>query len=368
MDITNVVSIVGIIQVVFLLVLIVPNSNKIPNRYATYLLLVLLIDLTWYLSFRLGALDNQPIFWGLGVVILFLYGPILYYYVKYTLQPDISKSKSRLNLHLIPALVILICSSPVFLADNINPILNEFKKDLPVIFSVYSVKEIIFNFLIWYGHVLIYIFLSLQRIRKFEKNNQGVSKHIKWLKTLTTGYIIFAFIGAGVFLLKPFFQWEITSYEILNVLLVFHIFVISYIGYTKQDTLSNPIQYIKYKSSTLKKEKQEEYLKKLLSYFEHEKPYLDQDLTISQVSSNLNILNAHLSQVINNSLGQGFNEFVNSYRVDLAKELIIDPEKEIYTIEAIANEAGFRSKSSFNSAFKKKLGMTPSQFKAGNKS
>jgi len=75
----------------------------------------------------------------------------------------------------------------------------------------------------------------------------------------------------------------------------------------------------------------------------------------------------HLSQTINEQLNQTFSEFINIYRVEEAKRLLLDTRKKHISILAIAEEVGFNSKSSFNAVFKKYANITPSEFrKAAN--
>ena len=97
---------------------------------------------------------------------------------------------------------------------------------------------------------------------------------------------------------------------------------------------------------------------------ESEKPHLDSDLTLPKLADHLQIPPHHLSQIINESLKQNFFDFVNGYRVEEAKQLLLDPEKSSFTVLAIAEEAGFNSKTVFNTAFKKGTGKTPSAFRA----
>jgi AraC-like DNA-binding protein len=96
---------------------------------------------------------------------------------------------------------------------------------------------------------------------------------------------------------------------------------------------------------------------------QEEKPYLDVDLSIQDVSSELGISRHYLTQVINGLLGKNFYTFINEYRVEVVKKLLVSDEYSKYTLTSIAYEAGFNSKSSFNSIFKKATGMTPSQFR-----
>ncbi len=93
---------------------------------------------------------------------------------------------------------------------------------------------------------------------------------------------------------------------------------------------------------------------------ENEKLFLKQDLTINKLASYINVSRTYLSQVINELFQKNFNTLVNEYRIKEARDMLI--ENKNMTIEGIANEVGFRSKSSFNSAFKKYTGVTPSFF------
>src|SRR6185295_11725408 len=118
--------------------------------------------------------------------------------------------------------------------------------------------------------------------------------------------------------------------------------------------------------SNLTSERADEYLKRLLSCMEIEKPYKNGDLTLQKLADTLSIPAAHLSQIINERLEQNFFDFINNYRVKEVQRLFEDPTKKHYSLLAIAEEVGFNSKSTFNSAFKKFANMTPSEFRKAN--
>lgn len=101
--------------------------------------------------------------------------------------------------------------------------------------------------------------------------------------------------------------------------------------------------------------------KRLMHVMEENKPYLDQDLTILKLAKDLQTNTKYLSFVINSEFNQNFINFINEYRVEEVK-LGLVLENQNLTIEALAQEAGFKSKSSFNAAFKKSTGMTPSAY------
>jgi AraC-like DNA-binding protein len=120
---------------------------------------------------------------------------------------------------------------------------------------------------------------------------------------------------------------------------------------------------IKYERSGLKESDAEKYLNRLLRYMETKKPYLDVDLTIQDIAQALNIPRHYLTQVINEKLNKNFYQFINEYRVEEVKSLLKDIDYHKYTMTAIAFEAGFNSKSAFNSVFKEITGMTPSEYR-----
>lgn len=73
-----------------------------------------------------------------------------------------------------------------------------------------------------------------------------------------------------------------------------------------------------------------------------------------------------LSEVLNSGFSRNFHDFVNYYRIEAVKRLLLDPEKQHLTNFAMAQEAGFHSKSTFFGLFKKNTGMTPGEFKKRN--
>ena len=93
-----------------------------------------------------------------------------------------------------------------------------------------------------------------------------------------------------------------------------------------------------------------------------EKPYLDRELTIYNLSEQLKISRHILSEVINVHMGMNFYNLVNEYRVNEVKERMKGEDMKHLTILAIAFDSGFNSKSSFNTIFKEKTGQTPSEY------
>jgi YesN/AraC family two-component response regulator len=89
--------------------------------------------------------------------------------------------------------------------------------------------------------------------------------------------------------------------------------------------------------------------------------YKQRNLKLIHIAKELGIPAYQISQVINQTTGESFADFINGFRVEEAKTILLKSYSK-YTIEGIGQEAGFKSRASFYAAFKKHTNLTPSQF------
>lgn len=120
----------------------------------------------------------------------------------------------------------------------------------------------------------------------------------------------------------------------------------------------------RYSRSGLTEERAERISQKLETFMREEQPYLDADLTIEKLARRMAVPRHYLTQVISECHGKNFYLFVNAYRIEAVKRTLRAPEAADRTLLEIAYESGFNSKSTFNTAFKRLTGMTPSQYRA----
>ncbi len=120
---------------------------------------------------------------------------------------------------------------------------------------------------------------------------------------------------------------------------------------------------MKYSTSTISGERMDEALEGLRILVEEEKVFLDPDLTLKKLARRLNIHYNHLSRIINENYNVSFNNYINRFRVEEAIEKLADPEMRDKNILEIMYESGFYSKSTFNTAFKKTAGCSPSAYR-----
>jgi YesN/AraC family two-component response regulator len=119
----------------------------------------------------------------------------------------------------------------------------------------------------------------------------------------------------------------------------------------------------KYAKSSLSEEDKVEILNKLKEGMEVEKYFKNNLVSQANLSKKLLIPAHHISQVINEKLNQSFFEFIATYRIREAEKLLLNPELNHLTVEEIAEEVGYNSKSAFNKTFKKITGKTPSAYR-----
>lgn len=120
------------------------------------------------------------------------------------------------------------------------------------------------------------------------------------------------------------------------------------------------------KNEDVSVEKQQQ-IEQITRYMKEQKPYLNPELTLLDLSQNLNIPKHQITLLLNNCLGKNFFEFVNEFRIEETKKRMLDSQYDHLTLVAIAYECGFNSKSTFNTFFKNATGKTPTEWRKENK-
>lgn len=123
------------------------------------------------------------------------------------------------------------------------------------------------------------------------------------------------------------------------------------------------LQMQKYSSSLLNKKDSKLLYEQIIALFENENIYLNDKVTLNSIAKELSAKSREISQAINENTNQNFYDFVNQFRIEKAEVLLKDVSYENEKIATIAYESGFGNVTSFNIAFKKKTGVTPSVYR-----
>lgn len=366
-------GLIGIIPVIFSIIFsiqllliknISPKENRVLSVYISALgftQLVLILN-----DFNLSTLGQYllPLF----ITVLLVIPPLMYRYILINLNQPINK----FFRHLILSIIVLITTSVSFTFILINP-----KSELVnFFFNILSYSILAGMVGVFTIQNIFYIYKSIKKYRTYCKDlNQTVSFEDtlkqRWVFIYIIGYLTFiicvylaeffdAFWGDLFFsislLAYIIFLWQTKIKQFDTLFILRQASVVDIDMATEKEI-----------TATTKTEKNEEYLSELFSRInalvEREKLYLNKDLSIFDIAKKIGINYKYISQSINLCAEKNFILFINEYRIKEAISLLNNPENNQFTIEAISELAGFQSKSSFNTYFKKITGKTPSEIK-----
>lgn len=118
----------------------------------------------------------------------------------------------------------------------------------------------------------------------------------------------------------------------------------------------------KYKFNKINKKEADEIIRKLKQCMEEKKLYLNENLRMLDLANEVGYSSQTLSQVFNIFMNESYYDFINRYRIDEFKYIIVHTEYSKFTLKTIAKKCGFSSYTSFFRAFKNQTGVTPNEF------
>lgn len=317
--------------------LLLQKKPLLKNRLFGLLTLLLSIRVgkTVYMSFENSSYLSLA---QVGLSACFLIGISLYYYVRADLEKREAIPKSWLvhfgALFFIILLVGLTWPYPMHV---------EF-------WNTYFVWFIYFT----WG---IYILASGYELR------EQLHMLIRYPRKSSTGHTWLVLVALGNLLL---FTSYLVGYfwlylvEMLTFSVVIYALIFYYLSRSDRDSIfqDRPEKYARKRISAVEAQHLREHLERLMK---NEQLYKNPDLKLEELSASLNISHHKLSQLLNDNIGESFRNYINRHRVENAIRLL--QEKELFTVEAIAYESGFTSKSGFYTTFKKITGTTPANFR-----
>jgi AraC-like DNA-binding protein len=348
----------------FLLIAHPRKINAIANRYLGLFIVTLgLAMLEIPLFYQNFHLKHPNIFELMGLS-RFLMAPFLYISVLYFTSLD-KRFGKKILWHFLPFLIFIIFRFPFFITGrNIE-------------FS-YSVGRIVFFILQMTLplQAIIYWYLSFSKLQKHMKNIRQFSSSteeidLSWLKyfLLVLILIVVAWFNLIFFDLKKLIQ--LTPFLYLSC-----VFFLAYFSLQQKEVFDfnkkdlNDLSIIKaYKKENPKRvseKRLKELDEKLRMLIDLEKVYLENDLSLPKLAKSMNASCNETSFLINELYDDNFYNFVNKYRVEEAKKVLLSDKYNQLNILGIAYEAGFNSKTTFNTTFKKYTGVSPTAFVKSN--
>ena len=340
------------------------GPNRLPNRFLatilfffTYRLLLELLN-----SQGIGTYTHWSYYFFLDYN--WVYGSLIYFYVSSYLNPRF-RLERRHYIHFLPVAIEIIISTFI---QSQNLFWDGTRESLSWLgYYGYMVWKLTpFPLFVALSLVLFYTWKSQQLLKNFpQDSHKKVETHLRWLKQFlwVLGlYSIGVLLLSGVDYLFFNFAWKPFYFIPTYIGMAIITYWLGLMGFSRR--LLPPIKELA-QTDTALFPGWEDVLTRLEQAMEKDKLYTQPELNLAGLAEILQIKPYQLTQLLNRKLGKNFNDYINEWRVKEVRRLVNDPTFSHYSLMAIAYEAGFNSKASFNRIVKKVTGKSPRELKEG---
>ncbi|MEO1011902.1 MAG: helix-turn-helix domain-containing protein, partial [Bacteroidota bacterium] len=308
-------------------------------------------------------------------------GPLIYLYLKSIANSNFVFKKKHI-LHFIPVTLYVCYRVFIFAYDAQQPGFNDHQNG--ILMEHWAMGPVgTFTDFFTTVQMLLYLAFSLQlyfvyRIRIMDYFSNTYRLELNWIRNFLYIYsflFLYAtlqdFVNLSVMELSWIEKWW---YQFFSALAVIYIGIKGYFTDTSRLEgldFSTSVYYAKLHKSLEApsgaipndiKYDLKGQTRRLAEFMKRERPYLKPDLNLKEMARELKISRGQLSEIINLGFGKNFNDFINQYRVETVKNMIMDGKHGQLSLLGIAYESGFNSKATFNRVFKKMTHNSPSEF------
>lgn len=353
--------------------LIFANVNQVDKKvnrwFGTFILCLFIIQFNDLLE-KTGFLKTRTFTNDFLGITDFIVAPVFYLSVVYFVKPN-RKWRFTDNLHFVLAFIMLLLLLLSLLIDVKEPTIAD-QENAQIFITI-------FNFIFCF-QVIIYCIMAYREINLYQKklftySSNVDSINLKWLKQV----VICVLIIAALWLIDNVFKFAKTYIYFDHFASLIYLAGIFYIAYyslkqkefiplnnqekTAIETIIENSVFEGNQKKLLSDDDLQQMKSNLLQLMNDKKPFLNPELSLFKLATQLNISSHLLSYIINKGCNENFYQFINRYRIEEAKKMIQDPNMEHLSLMGIAFEVGFNSKTVFNTTFKKSTNQTPSEFK-----
>lgn len=376
LDFYAVFTLLGIAQASFLSLFFLGRGNRDKpfNIFQGWMLVCMALSLLEIFLLYTGYIAGVLFLVDFSETVSLLIAPLFYLSVKSLLKGKIKRGEVAIHF-IVPVLYFLSSLPYLFSSEDVkfNAWVVSYQLDYPI-------REIdppwwwtspspFFRLTFWHTDILVagfcvyFVMASWLLVTAFRHRNEWLlapkTQALKTARASAVQFFAMLLIIIVVKLMNP----NDTGDQIIATCISLSIYFTSFIvvknsGFFRQVPLS---EEGKYKNSNLSSDDKARIASLLSRTMEEEKLFASGDVSLAKLAAEIRSTPHIVSQVINEQFGKGFFEWIGEYRIEESKVLL--KQYPNYKIEEIADRVGYSSKSSFNTAFKKITGMTPSQYR-----
>lgn len=340
-----------------LILLLHPKYQRRSNVFLAILLFTFsMLNYEGYLNNDL--LDDIAILHGSFHIFCFTPVPVcLYFFVKYLLNPDEDLNiYEKLFFLLIPIEFSIRHLTKLLGFDTYASIINSLAG---IIESICIVATLL---------VLAFAIKSLGKYEKllFEQYSEIEERSLSWLRNTFVAGVFLCLLWMCIYVLSYSSEFNYVLGYVIWIGLSVLIYWVGYMMLIRQGLLQSTVFGITDALTGTHSKlspKTDEHYERIIGIVESQQLYLDPELSMTKLSEISGLSNGYISQIINTKGSTNFFEFINQYRVDQVIQKMKDEDYDHYTILSLAMDSGFKSKSTFNTVFKKSTGKTPSSYR-----
>jgi AraC-like DNA-binding protein len=348
------------------------KNNAVPNKILAFIFLVPGINFANNINILSGFIYEFPVVYFIVQGTAILFAPLVYYYIYLLIGKKITRKNTLFFISGLLLCFNFYLGIDFILKDSVEQnhyITSVLKGPYPLEMEIYS--------LLFFLLQLSYFTLGAKDIYNYQKNAKDVVSDIESTKYEYLKHFILLFWLLTAITIILYISIDIIYVEYVClplVILVIYVFILYYAFnhnaiFTYESFYNQLEKRVNFQIQDLSEtniEKKElfpeELPNKIMEYVNNNKIFKDPEITLQKLAAELNAPAYQISKAINQGLNTTFYDLINENRIQEAKILLTEISKNNLSVEGIAYEVGFNSRTAFYRSFKKYSGKNPSDF------
>lgn len=357
-------------SLIAIFLLSIRSGNLISNRILAFYFIIFNLDISnfVFIKFYSAHLNLEMLRCNVAALL----PPTLYFYVRSVLHTDF-RFRARDWAHTLPFIIVILTFMPRFYLVEDTALKLQINNNLQPSFELLFVQiSMYIQMTIYLG--LIFIAIRRNKLTILNSYSDELKLNKQWLSHFM-GLFMVSFALALIRNLVKFTEFQSALDVITPIMMLAGLGFSCWILWQALNKpelfkgISSQLEAVRFPTDNKKisTEQASEILVKLDLHMQSQHSFLNPTLNIDALAEEVGVAAQDISLALNHHLGRHFFDFINGYRIDAACEMLAASECSEKTVLDISLESGFNSKSSFNTAFKKKMQITPSEYRQQHK-
>lgn len=336
--------------------MLLSDRKSVKNQIFFGLFLAFSLMIFYFFLYESKLVETHPYLSVICIPGIFLIGPMIYFLALYSIDKTYHFTRKR-YWHISPAFISLVfgvLGVKIYGYEHLSIYFNFFGNKIILALGAFGIVSFTL-YLVITGKILMKSFLW--HLETIKNEPSALASFI-----LFDIFLVAAVTDTLTLITGRYIFLQLSVLLISVCVIILFLLNLIYPNFNKLvgDVVTKEKQRRSYLSNI-----DTDYLKRRIEELMCSKEiFTDEHLTLEKLATQVTVSSHQLSEFINEYYNKNFTTFINDFRINKAKELLV--KNRDYTILAVAYDVGFNSKSVFNKAFREATGLTPSEFKNNN--